>query len=66
MNISLHIPDMTCGHCVRTITSAIQGVAPAATVQADLATHTVQVDGAPDRAAILAAIGDAGYAVEAG
>lgn len=30
------VPDMTCGHCVRSITEAIQAVAPQATVSTDL------------------------------
>jgi hypothetical protein len=42
--LSFQIPNMTCGHCVRAVTQAVQLADPAATVQADLATHQVQVD----------------------
>lgn len=56
------VNDMTCGHCVQTITKAVQQVDPKATVTVDLPTHRVQVD-APSagEAAIKAAIEDAGY-----
>ena len=40
---SFDIPNMTCGHCVRSITEAVQAVDPAAQVQADLANHRVHV-----------------------
>ncbi|EKU28693.1 hypothetical protein C660_18666 [Alcaligenes sp. HPC1271] len=39
------VPDMTCGHCVRSITEAIQAVAPQATVSTDLEKHQVTVQG---------------------
>ena len=38
-----NIPDMTCGHCVRTITQAVRSIDAAAQVQADLATHSIRV-----------------------
>ena len=57
----LLIPDMTCGHCVKTITAAVQRVAPGAIVAAQVDTHRVTVEGAPDAAALLAAIQAEGY-----
>jgi copper chaperone len=56
------IPDMTCGHCVRTVTQAVQSVDPTAKVQADLASHDVQVASTADPARLSAAIAAAGYA----
>jgi len=61
MTIELTVPDMTCGHCVQTITQAVQAAAPGAQVQADLATHRVRVDGATQADAVRAAIREAGY-----
>jgi len=64
MAIEFLVPDMTCGHCVKTITSAVQAVEPAAQVQADLATHRVVVNGAAQTEAVRAAIQEAGYEVQ--
>jgi copper chaperone len=54
------IPDMDCGGCVRAITEAVHRLDAAATVQADLATKLVQVNGTGDFAA---AIESAGFTV---
>lgn len=56
------VKDMTCGHCAGTITSAIKQMAPGATIEIDLPSHLVRVDGAPDAALIEQAIREAGYA----
>ncbi|WP_198373292.1 heavy-metal-associated domain-containing protein [Roseomonas rosulenta] len=56
------IPDMTCGHCVMTITQAVQSVDAAAQVQADLATHSIGVTSTASAASLSAAIAAAGYA----
>jgi copper chaperone len=56
------IPDMTCGHCVKTVTQAVQSVDPAAQVQADLATHSIGVTSAASAASLSAALVAAGYA----
>jgi len=64
MSTEFLVPDMTCGHCVKTITIAVQAVAPAAQVRTDLASHKVSIEGAdPEKA--RAAIEDAGYTVQA-
>ncbi|QRF91858.1 heavy-metal-associated domain-containing protein [Alcaligenes faecalis] len=54
------VPDMTCGHCVRSITEAIQAVAPQAIVSTDLEKHQVTVQGL-DGAQALKVIEEAGY-----
>ena len=41
--IELTLPDMTCGHCVRTVTATAQRLDPAAMVETDLATHQVRI-----------------------
>lgn len=53
------VPDMTCGHCVSTVTKAIKGLDAAAEVKADLASKTLAVEtSAP---AVAKALEDAGY-----
>jgi copper chaperone len=68
--IAFEVNDMTCGHCVSTITKALKATDKDAKVQIDLATHRVQVEPASADAEELAeAIKDAGYtpvSVEAG
>jgi copper chaperone len=61
MSIEFKVPDMTCGHCVATITKAVHGVAPDATVTTDLGSHRVKVEGATDGEAVRQAIVAAGY-----
>jgi len=61
MTLQYQVPDMTCGHCVKTITGAVTTAVPGATVEADVASHRVTVDGTNDRNAVEAAIRDAGY-----
>lgn len=41
--MKLHIPDMTCGHCVASVTKAIKAIENEAQVVCDLATKTVEV-----------------------
>lgn len=59
--LEINVSDMTCGHCVASITKAVQGVAPGATVQTDLDSHRVSIEGAPDHDAVITAITDAGF-----
>ncbi|CAH2604069.1 Heavy-metal-associated domain-containing protein [Rhodovastum atsumiense] len=57
------VPDMSCNGCVRSITGAVQGVDPAARVEADLDTHLVTIDSQAAPAALQAAITEAGFTV---
>ena len=60
--IAFEVNDMTCGHCVSTITKALKAADKDAKVQIDLATHRVQVEPVSADADELAeAIKDAGY-----
>jgi copper chaperone len=45
--ISFVINDMTCGHCVASVTKAVHAVDSAAQVQASLADHRVDISAAP-------------------
>lgn len=60
--IAFEVNDMTCGHCVSTITKALKAADKDAKVQIDLATHRVQVEPmSADADELAEAIKDAGY-----
>jgi copper chaperone len=60
------VQGMTCGHCERAVTQAVQGVDPDASVRIDRASGSVHVaHSSADRAALAAAIAEEGYAVAA-
>jgi len=59
--MKLNVPDMTCGHCVGTITKAVKALDPAAEVKADLAGKTVTIETAVPAAVIGRALDEAGY-----
>jgi copper chaperone len=60
------VQGMTCGHCERAVTQAVQGVDPDASVRIDRASGSVHVErSSADRAALAAAIAEEGYAVAA-
>jgi len=59
--LNFKLPDMTCGHCVKAVTQAVQAVDPAAQVVIDLPTHRLQVDTAVPREVLVAKLVDAGY-----
>lgn len=42
--IAFEVNDMSCGHCVSSITKAVQAIDPQARVQIDLASRRVQVE----------------------
>ena len=60
--ITFEVNDMTCGHCVSTITKALKATDKDAKVVISLDSHRVQVEPAlADAEALAAAIKDAGY-----
>jgi copper chaperone len=60
--IAFEVKDMTCGHCVGTITQAVKDVDRDAKVDIDLATHRVEIEpAAADAQALADAIKEAGY-----
>jgi copper chaperone len=58
---SIHVPDMTCRHCVRSVSQAVTDVAGVREVVVDLRTKAVQVHGAVDPAVVCAAVAAVGY-----
>jgi copper chaperone len=61
MMMEFQVDDMTCNHCVSTITKAVKGADANAKVDIDLQNHLVRIDGATDADGIVNAIRDAGY-----
>ena len=60
--ITFQVNDMTCGHCVSTITKAVKAEDKDAKVQVDLATHRVVIESVTATAQELQdAIAEAGY-----
>jgi copper chaperone len=57
----LSVPDMSCDHCVRAISSQVCQVPGVAGVDVQLATKTVRVTGSGSQAAVREAIAEAGY-----
>ncbi|OWJ96910.1 copper resistance protein CopZ [Pseudomonas sp. A46] len=58
------VQGMSCGHCVRAVTQAVQALDPAAEVQVDLASGEVRVSSRLADAQVLEAIREEGYAAE--
>jgi copper chaperone len=61
-SITFHVPDMTCGHCEKTVRGALSDVLPGVSVSVDLGAQKVTVAG--DAATAETAIRDAGYSPE--
>lgn len=60
--LTFRVEDMSCGHCVQTITRAVHQVDDKATVTADLATHEVRIETPEANREVMAqTITEAGY-----
>ena len=64
--MKLNVPDMSCGHCVATITKAVKGLDASAEVNADLAAKQVTVKTGLSAEKVMKALDDAGYPASAG
>lgn len=62
MTTTFTVSDMTCGHCEKSVRSALGEALPGAAVTVDLATRQVTVDG--DARTAEEAIREAGYSPE--
>jgi len=63
--IEIKVPDMTCNHCVSTITKAVKALDATASVEASLPDHLVRVDGNASPQDVLHCIAEAGYTPQA-
>ena len=60
--VTFEVQDMTCGHCVSSITKAVLAIDPGAQVTAELATHRVRIEpSGSDSTQLSDAIREAGY-----
>lgn len=57
------VQGMTCGHCERAVTHAIQGIDAQAQIKIDRAANRVEVNSSASRDALQAAIAEEGYKV---
>lgn len=63
MNQTFTVTGMTCGHCEKAVTRALQQVDPQAQVAIDRTQNRVQVESSTPREALAHAITEEGYAV---
>lgn len=59
-----NVQGMSCGHCVRAITQALQAKDPAASVRVDLAAQEVGVESALSADEVISLISEEGYVVK--
>lgn len=62
--VEFSIPEMTCNHCVQTITRAVSAVDKTAKLTFDVPRHRLQVASKRDSDTIKTVIVAAGYSVE--
>ena len=65
MTTTLTIEGMSCGHCEQTVEEALHNVSGVTDANADHETGQASVDGDTDRTALVQAVEEAGYTVEA-
>lgn len=65
MHQTFTVTGMTCGHCEKAVTRAIQDADPQAQVSIDRSQNKVEVQSAQPREALAKAIAEEGYAVSA-
>jgi copper chaperone len=63
MNQTFNVQGMTCGHCEKAVTQAVQSLDPQAQVKIDRPAGKVEVQSAQPRDAIAKAIAEEGYEV---
>ncbi len=63
--LHLIIPNISCSHCARAVTSAIAALDPTATVDVDIAGKSAKVATTASPTEVAAALAAAGYPAEA-
>ncbi len=64
MTTTIHVEGMMCGHCKAHVEKALLAVAGVTAATADLESKSATVTGEVDRAALIAAVKEAGYEAE--
>ncbi|NJK36987.1 MAG: heavy-metal-associated domain-containing protein [Oscillatoriales cyanobacterium RM1_1_9] len=64
MTVQLKVPSMVCDGCVNTVTQAIKNLDSSATVEINLRTKQVMVEGKPSESEVKQAIVDVGHIIE--
>jgi copper chaperone len=59
-----NVEGMSCGHCVKAITQAVQAKDPAASVRVDLNAREVGVESALTAQQVIEAISEEGYGIK--
>jgi copper chaperone len=59
-----HLPTMSCGGCLASVTRILQTVDPAATVEGDLSAREIAVRSTKDEAVLIDALHAGGYQAE--
>jgi copper chaperone len=60
--IEFTLPTMTCGHCVKAVTAAVQQLDAAATLQIDLPSHQVRIESTRPADEFRRVLAEEGYA----
>ena len=63
MQHAFEVQGMTCGHCERSVTQAVQAVDAQAQIKIERAANRVEIDSQASREALSAAIAEEGYKV---
>lgn len=63
--LEFKVEDMTCNHCIASITKAITALDPKASVHADLESQRVAVTGSVSADDVLSALDDIGFSATA-
>ncbi|WP_192559690.1 heavy-metal-associated domain-containing protein [Pseudomonas allokribbensis] len=58
------VEGMSCGHCVKAVTQAVQSKDPAASVRVDLVAKEVGVESALSAEQVIEAISEEGYVIK--
>ena len=62
---TLTVTGMTCGHCQKAVTEALEGVDGVTKADVDLETGVAKVEGMSDTNALISAVEEEGYSASA-
>jgi copper chaperone len=61
LQLTLHLPDMSCGHCAAAVTQALKALDAASLVEVDLAQRRVTLTTAAPEAEVIACLDGIGF-----